>query len=100
MEKIFEINLLTASISGIFLGLFNGFICYIFLKRYIDRVDKKFFTAYFITIFYKLIFLVISVLLLRHKKVIIILGYCFFLALTQVVFEIISVKSYGNKRDT
>jgi len=100
MEKIFEINLLTASISGVIFGLFNGFICYIFLKRYINADSKKFFTAYVITFFYKLLFIIMSVLLLKHKKVIIILGYCFFLIFVQVVFELVSIKSYGNKRDT
>lgn len=96
MEKIFEINLLMASIYGVLLGLFNGFICYVFLKRYINDNSKKFFIAYVITFFYKLLFLAVSVLLLRHKKVIIILGYCFFLIFVQVVFELVSVKNYGN----
>jgi hypothetical protein len=100
MEKIFEINLLMASVYGMLLGFFNGFICYVFLKRYINAESKKFFTTYVITFFYKLLFLVASILLLRHKKVIIILGYCFFLIFVQVIFELVSVKKYGNKRNT
>jgi hypothetical protein len=100
MEKIFEINIITASFSGLILGSVNGVITGYFLKKYIKSDNRKFFLAFFITFIYRLLFLVFSVWNLRDKKVIIILLYSFFLILFQILVEIIFLKSYGAKRNT
>jgi ABC-type lipoprotein release transport system permease subunit len=47
MEKIFEINILTASFAGVVLGVLNGFISGFFIVKNIDRENKNFLKASF-----------------------------------------------------
>lgn len=97
MEKIFEINIYTSIFWGVFLGSVNGSIIKYFLRKYFNNT-KKFLLVFAISFLYKLVFLIVSIFILRNKKVIIVLLYCFFLILMQIFFEILAV--YGAKRDT
>jgi len=100
MEKIFEINILTASFAGVALGVSNGFISGFFIVKNINLENKNFLKAFVFSFIYKLVFLVISVWLLKEKKVIIILLYSFFLVFFQIFSELFYIKKYGTKRNT
>lgn len=89
MEKIFTINsVFSAFFYGSLFGIINGYITYYFLKKYINENSKKFFKVYVLTFIYKLLFLIISIWMLKYKKVIIIIIYAFFLIFFQVLFEL------------
>ncbi len=85
-------NLLSAFLLGSALGSINGFICRILLKKNLDKSDKKFFSLFFMCLFYKLLFLVLSVLILRYEKSIILIIYCLSLIVSQLVFELKPLK--------
>jgi len=91
---------LSASLFGCFFGILNGFLCRYFLKKSLGRSDKVFFGFFIGGIFYRLLFLVSSVLFLRHKKDIISLAaYSISLIFFQFIFEVKPVK-HGTERNT
>lgn len=85
---------------GLFFGFLNGKISVHFLARYIKSTNKKFFTVFGLLLFYKFVFLVVSVWLIRYEKVIIILLYCLVLIFVQTIVIFNFFRNYGIKRDT
>lgn len=101
MEKVFEKMIeYLIPFFGLLFGFINGKISTYFLSKYIKATNKKFFTAFGLTLLYKLIFLILSVWLIRAEKVIIILLYCFFLISFQIVVVFKFFRYYGIKRDS
>ncbi|GEM_PF-5280271 len=88
MEKIFEINIITASFAGIILGCINGYITGFLIRKQINSDNRKFLKSFVFSFLYKLFFLTVSVWMLREKNVIIILLYSFFLIFFQIFIEL------------
>lgn len=101
MEEVFEkVNEYIILLLGFLGGFANGQISTYFLAKYIKSTNKKFFMVFGLLLFYKLIFLLVSVWLIRYEKVIIILLYCFFLISVQTIIVFNFFRHYGIKRDT
>ncbi len=88
------------SLLGVFFGVFNGVISVRFIKKNIKASNKRFYTVFASLLIYKFLFLIVSVLLMRHQKVIIILLYCLMLVLAQTGTILFSLRHYGIKRNT
>lgn len=89
------INVWQAFLAGSFFGLVNGFLCRLLLKRYLEKSSKIFMTVFFVCFFYKLIFLLLSFLILKSEKSIILIIYFFSLIFIQVLFELKPLKKSG-----
>lgn len=85
---------------GLFFGFLNGKISVYFLAKYIKSTNKKFFTVFGVLLFHKLVFLIVSVWLIRYEKVIIILLYCLVLISVQKIVIFNFFRYYGIKRNT
>ncbi|MGC8866614.1 MAG: hypothetical protein ACP5PA_00175 [Elusimicrobiales bacterium] len=88
------------SLLGIFFGAINGVISVSLIKKNINASNKRFYTVYIALFFYKLIFLAVSIWLMRAQKVIIILLYCILVVVFQTSGVLLFLRRYGVKRDT
>lgn len=100
MEKIFEINTITALFYGFIFAVVNGILSGYFLKKNLNSNNKRFFTVFILTFLYRLFFLVFSVWLLRRENAKIILLYALILIAGEIFFELYYITGYGTKRNT
>lgn len=82
---------LAFSLGGSF-GIFNGFLCRFLLKRSLEKSDRYFMLSFLGCLFYKLIFLIASILILDFKKSTILIIYSFTLVFFQLIFGLKPLK--------
>jgi hypothetical protein len=92
-------NVWTIAAAGTAAGTFNGAVCRWTVARALDSSNAVFFSVFAGGLFYRLVFLAVSVWSLRSEKYIIILAFVLPLILMQVVFEVVPVKTNGTKRN-
>lgn len=90
-------NVYSALFWGAVFGVFNGAVSRYALKKALDKPDKVFYSVYAAGFFWRLIFLIGAVWLLRFKKYIILLPFAGVLILAQFIFEIVPLKKNGTK---
>ena len=90
----------SAAAWGAAFGLFNGALSRLALRKALDKTDKIFYAAFAAGFFWRLMFLVASIWLLRDKKYIILLPFTGALIFTQFIFEVVPLKRNGIKNHT
>jgi len=85
-------NIWFASFLGAFFGSLNGFLCRLALKKHLNKSNAHFMSSYLFGLFYKLFFLILSILILNFKKSIILIAYSLALIFFQVLFELKPLK--------
>ncbi|MBI4656713.1 MAG: hypothetical protein HY746_08220 [Elusimicrobia bacterium] len=88
-------------LAGLACGVFNGLISRFSLKLVLNKSDKIFYSVWAAGFFYRLLFLVAAVWLLKNKNYIILISFAFALIFSQFAFEVIPLKKdHGFKRNT
>ena len=82
----------SAAAWGAAFGLVNGGLARSTLQKALNKPDKIFYGIYAAGFFWRLIFLVAAVWLLRDKRYIILLPFSGALIFTQLIFEVVPLK--------
>jgi len=99
-------SVFSALAIGSICGIVNGFLSRYFLKKVIDKKDKIFYSVFIGGIFYRLLFLLVSIWLLYNKKAIILIVFSVSLIFFQFIFEVKPIKNIktgtenGTQRNT
>ncbi|MBU2574816.1 MAG: hypothetical protein KKH28_12135 [Elusimicrobia bacterium] len=93
-------SIYSALFWGAAFGIFNGAVSRYALKKTLHRSEKVFYSVFVAGFFWRLIFLIAAVWLLRDKKYIILLPFAGILVFTQFVFEAVPLKKNGSKDHT
>ena len=89
----------TFAAAGTAAGILNGAVCRWAIARTLGSSNAVFLSVFAGGMFYRLMFLAVSVWSLRSERYIIILGFVMPLILMQVVFEVVPIKTNGIKRN-
>ena len=90
----------SAAAWGAGFGALNGALTRRALQKALNKTDRVFYAVFIAGFFWRLIFLVVAVWLLRDKKYIILLPFTGGLILTQFMFEAFPLKKNGTQSDT
>lgn len=90
----------SAAAWGAVFGLVNGGLSRLAVQKALNKPDKVFYGVFAAGFFWRLIFLVGAVWLLRYKKYIILLPFTGALIFTQFIFEVVPLKRNGIKDHT
>jgi len=90
----------SAAAWGAAFGFFNGALSRLALRKALNKPDKIFYGVFAAGFFWRLIFLIAAVWLLRDKKYIILLPFTGALIFTQFIFEAVPLKRNGIKDHT
>ncbi|MBI4802574.1 MAG: hypothetical protein HY796_08640 [Elusimicrobia bacterium] len=93
-------SIYSAVFWGTVFGIFNGAVSRYALKKTLHRSDKAFYSVFAAGFFWRLIFLIGAIWLLRDKKYIILLPFAGTLIFTQFIFEAVPLKKNGSKGHT
>lgn len=80
-----------AALLGALCGAFNGLLAGLVMRRAVKASQPVFFAAFVSGFFYRLIFLLGSLWLLRNEKYIIIVAFAGALIITQLILEVVLV---------
>jgi len=89
----------SAAAWGAAFGLVNGGLSRLALHKALDRADKAFYGVFALGFFWRLIFLVGAVWLLRDKRYIILVSFAGALILAQFIFAVVPLKKENGIKD-
>jgi len=90
----------TAALAGIAAGALNGALSRWALAKTLHSSDAIFYSVFAGGVLYRLVFLAVSVWLLRGEKYIIIIPFVASLLAVQLVFEAVPLRHNGLKRNS
>lgn len=94
------ITVAEALIYGLMAGAFNGILTRLSLKYAFGKSNFVFFGVYAVGFFYRLLFLIACIFLLRNQQYIVTITYMTTMLLVQVAFEVVRLKHHGIKRNS
>ena len=93
-------NIYSAIFWGSVFGALNGALARYALQKTLNRSDRVFYSVFAAGFFWRLIFLIAAVWLLRDKRYIIMLPFAGALIFTQFIFEAVPLRKNGSKGHT